>query len=472
VVILCWLFYAPVIWVVRQFIIDPFSSVLIVLLPVAWILRPKASLHFNPFRFSAIPSILFWFFLVLYLLNENYIGVHIFSAALCIATMFSFMGFFMPRCQWHDLLLPFSTVVLLLPFGGYLDVYLGFPLRLACAEWAGGILQQLGFTSVTNESIILIEEKAANVNLDCSGVKGLWAGAIFYLLLSKIEGHTVSWRWLLIGAGFIGCLLAGNVIRIVTLVIVGLIGGFAQLADLIHMGMGLLGFSISCLMAWVALRLSRSEEPPAELVKSLSAYSLTPVTLPHWQLFGFIAALIAAVWLHQPIQATEMGVTEVIALPAEYQPSDIKLSPLEQEFFTSNQALVTKHRFNVDGIEGSVLIVNSRYWKAQHEPHNCYIGQGFQLGMEGDWLLSNGNAVRFLQVNKGAKTAVYWFQLEGKVTPNYSARVLNGVTHPKNSWLMVSILFDEPTTQKRVNDILVTLQTTFSEQLIKGAING
>ncbi|NRB39748.1 MAG: hypothetical protein HRU20_14995 [Pseudomonadales bacterium] len=55
------------------------------------------------------------------------------------------------------------------------------------SNMAAEVLQALGFISISNESIILIESKAANVDLGCSGIEGLWAGGGFYLLLSLVE---------------------------------------------------------------------------------------------------------------------------------------------------------------------------------------------------------------------------------------------------------------------------------------------
>jgi len=168
-----YLFLSPLEWWGRQFLIDPFTGLLLIMLPIAWFVRPQAILRLQTLHFSLLPTLLFSLIVAVYLINENFLGVHIFSAALCVGAVYSLLGLILPAMQWRALFLPSFLLILLLPFEGYLDVYLGFPLRLLCADWAGEMLRVLGFTSITNESIILIEEKAANVDLGCSGIKGL-----------------------------------------------------------------------------------------------------------------------------------------------------------------------------------------------------------------------------------------------------------------------------------------------------------
>ncbi len=434
---------------------------LLALLLVALFIGPCIFLWQQP-RFLLLPTLFFWVVVVLYLLNENFLGIHIFSATLGICVMYSLLGMVVTKPQWKALFLPFSLLMLLLPFEGYLDIYLGFPLRLLCADWAVDVLQSLGFVSMNSESIILIEENVANVDVGCSGIKGLWAGCIFYVLLSIIEGHRVSWRWLAIGAGFTSCLLMMNVLRIVLLVLLGLVedmGDTAVLADLVHQSLGLLGFSLSCVAAWVALRLSRKQselhmvEPERVTKHSVMFQGL------------FIGGLLLALWIHQPLRPSASPPSFSFQLSNSLQTSIVPLTTVEQDFFANNQASTRKMKFDFDGLGGSMLIVSSLYWKAQHTPRNCYISQGHGLGFEGTWLLTNGSAVSFLQVDGASKTAVYWFQSVDQVTPDYSARVVNGMLNPHDNWLMVSILWNKAVDKIQAEKLVLHIQASLAEQL-------
>jgi len=456
------LFFPPLEWFFRQLVIEPINGMIFLMLPVVWFFRPRVSLQLFPVHFSLVPGLLFSLSIVAYLANENHLGIHIFSAVLFIVAIYSLLGLVLPSAQWRALFLPACLLVVVLPFSGYLDIYLGYPLRLLCANLSGEALRLLGFTSISNESIILIEERAANVDLDCSGIKGIWMGGIFYLLLSIIEEHRISWRWLMIGIGFITCLLIANVMRIVLLVLLGAIGGFYQFADIVHQCLGLLGFGFSCVLAWGALRVSR----PHRLINVVE--SELCVKFSKKIVAFFVGGLLLALWLHEPYQTNEVKSPLSVELSADLKPQHLALSRLERDFFANNQASVYKFRFDFESINGSALIVSSRYWKAQHEPHNCYLSQGFSLGFEGTWLLTNKSAVHFLRIDESGKTAVYWFQSADRITPDYSARVIDGVLAPHKNWLMVSLLLNRHIDKIEIEKLLLRIQSGLATQLTSG----
>ncbi len=456
-----YLFSSPLAWYGRQLVIDPFKGFVLALLPFICLIRLK-SLKLPRPRFSLSSTLLFGMSVTAYLINENYLAVHIFSAALCIVAFYGLLGMVLSKKQWKGLFIPFGLVVLLLPFEGYLDIYLGFPLRLLCAEWAGDVLQVFGFSFMSNESIILIEDKAAIVDLGCSGIKGLWAGSIFFLFLSIIEGYSVCWRWFAVGVGFLCCLLMANVFRIVVLVFLGLVANLASLADLIHLSLGLLGFSISCLLAWMGMKLTRPN-PGCEKdqVEEEGSQSITAQIL-------IIVGLLFALWLHKPYQPLAPLRTYNFSLPDELKPTIVQLTDVERNFFRNNHASTQKLKFDFDGTTGSVLIVSSNYWKGQHEPRNCYLGQGHSVDFEGSWLLTNDTVVRFLQIDNGSKTGAYWFQSLAQVTPDYSSRVFGGIFHPQNIWVMVSILWNHPVDQQDAEKLLLHLQNNLAQQFVTG----
>jgi exosortase O len=456
----------PLTWVTQQFVNDPFKLVLLATAPLVWYFRPqKQSLQWHNVRFSKWPVLLFWLLITAYLANENVLGVRIFSAALSIGILYALLGTAVPATQWKALFFPCCLLILLLPFEGYLDIYLGFPLRLLCAEWAGQVLQILGFNSMTNESIIFIENNAANVDLDCSGIKGLWAGAVFFVLLSVIERHRLSRRWFTIAALFVASLLLSNVLRIVLLILITQTPDIAFLADTFHLSLGLIGFSFSCVLAWALLRLTREAQPSIK-----TPYNKT--NTPNLTTSGlFVLGLLVALWLQQPYQAINLPQQSSLQLPRSLNSTTEAPTIFEQDFFTRNQATVNKFRFNAEDLSASVLVVSSRYWKAQHEPHNCYIAQGYDLGFEGIWLLNNNSAVHFMQVDGKQKTATYWFQSSKHITPDYSARVLDGIFHPQRDWLMVSILWNRSVNQQQIEKRLLLIQESLHKQLTKETNN-
>ncbi|MEN8190869.1 MAG: archaeosortase/exosortase family protein, partial [Thermodesulfobacteriota bacterium] len=200
------------------------------------------------------PGLLIWFpASIIYLYNEAYIGFHTLSAALFIVHLYGLAGHFLYRQQWQFMFLPLLLMILVLPFEHYLDVYLGFPLRLLSAQLAASLLQVADLPMLTSESILMIDNRAAMIDLDCSGIKSLWVGLIFYLLLTWIERFKVNSAWLATGLAFGLLLVLGNIFRIVILVTLELVLEFGQAARLLHQPLGLLSFALSCLVVWMVL---------------------------------------------------------------------------------------------------------------------------------------------------------------------------------------------------------------------------
>lgn len=455
------LFASPVAWYGQKLLSDPFKGVALLCLVVSLLLRIKSLPGLQP-NFTILPTLLFWLSIILYLLNENRLGIHIFSATLCIIAIYSLLGVVVSRKLWKRLLMPFGLIILMLPFEGYLDIYIGFPLRLFCAERAREILQMIGYSSISQESIILIEGKAANVELACSGIKGLWAGGIFFLLLTIVENYRISLRWFLVGTTMIGLLLAANVFRITILVFLSLVLEMPAFADLIHLALGLLGFSLSCVFTWGIAQVvcHRSEKDLVQVGNK--------VHHPQYLFLAvFIGCILVALWLHQPYRPMATPRSLDLHFPEKFRSEQVGLTRVESDFFRNNNAVTRKFSFNCGELSGSAIIVLSNYWKGQHDPRNCYKGQGHSIRFEGTWLLANNSFVRFLQID-GGKTAIYWFQSSEKITADYTSRVFNGIIHPHETWLLVSTLWEQEVNKEEIQDLLLLIQSGLAEQIRYG----
>ena len=371
-------------------------------------------------------------------------------------------GTLIARAQDAQAIGPLMFIIFMLPFEGYLDVYIGFPLRLFCAERAREILQMIGHSSISQESIILIEGKAANVELACSGMRGLWAGGIFFLLLTIVENYRISLRWFLAGTAMICLLLAANVFRITVLVFLSLIVDMSSLADLLHLALGLSGFSLSCAFTWGIAQVvcHRSEKDSVQAGNKLHRPQ-------YFFLVLFIGCILVAIWLHQPYRPMATSRSINLHFPEQFRSEQVDLTPVESDFFRNNNAVTRKFSFTHGELSGSAIIVHSNYWKGQHDPRNCYKGQGHSIRFEGTWLLDNNSFVRFLQID-GEKTAIYWFQSREQITADYSSRVFNGIIHPHESWLLVSILWEQEVSKEEIQDVLLLIQSGLAKQIQYG----
>lgn len=416
--------------------------------------------HFElPQRFCwrGWPFVTFIVACLVFLINEAYTGIHIFSAAALIMAVYGYVGFYCRPLLWRTWLVPSGLLLLLLPFEGYLDIYLGFPLRLYCAKIAGDILALLKMGGLSAEAILVAENKAAIVDIDCSGLKGLWAGLIFYLIITWIERKTISLGWFVGLAVFCGSLVTFNILRIVVLVVVDLVWGMPDIAARLHVALGLLGFVISCMLAWLLVRrLAASSQADRE--NNQEYEDRNEPTRRYCGFASVAAVLLMGILMYQPLAKSETDAQPFeIALPATLSPHRLALSAQEDEFFNRNSATAVKYGFKLDEMQGSLILVSSSYWKAHHDPRNCYRSQGIAVDVEETWRIVPGKNVKYLGLNGGAQSAVYWFQSNKNYTADFSARVFSALKDNAERWLMVSIHFNHPVdveNARRVQQVL------------------
>jgi exosortase O len=410
-----------------------------------------SQLKTNPFQTPILfhPGIFIWVPATgLYLFNEANFGIYILSSLLFILHIYGLSGHFIRRSLWRSMLLPVLLIILILPFEHYLDIYLGFPLRVFSAELAGSLLQLSNFPILTVESILMIENRAAIVDIDCSGINSLWVGAIFYLLLSWIEAYRLNFRWFVIGVIFGSLLVFANVVRIAILVALELVMQLPQLAEMLHQFLGVLGFVISCIIAWVLLLYYNTSSAMEMPIKNQVSEGLISVSV-------ILVIIIGFIMLYKPITKPILTKAQYsIQLAPQYHAKSQKLSRFEQDFFLNNNAHIQKLSFSLldKPLAGSMILVWSKNFKSQHLPENCYIASGYGVSQKGVWVFNQQLAVRFLSLIKNKQhTAIYWFQSATNTTTDYSSRIIDGLFNSARDWVMVSILWDRPVSAEEVS---------------------
>ncbi|MCK5871229.1 MAG: exosortase O [Methylococcales bacterium] len=470
------LFLPVFIWFVdKLFLINGYLHGLVLLvflvLAVHRLLKLKISVIHPPVLIH--PALLIWLpAIFLYLANEVNIGFHTLSAVLFIVYAYGLSGHFLSKNHWYAILLPVLLLILVLPFEQYLDLYVGFPLRLLSSKWAASILQVFQSQTISVESILVVDNKAAIVDLDCSGIKSLWVGLIFYLLLTWVEKYRLGLRWFLLSGLFIGLLIAANTARIVLLVILDLVLNQAELARLLHQSLGLLGFIVSSLIIWFLLHYfvpknTPTSDAPRKKVTFLQGFMSTLVIL---------SVIGLAIYNYKPFQKPNKPLIKPqFKLSEKYHLSAIKLNPQEITFFKNNASVAQKYIFEIphkqQTIKASMVLVWSQQWRSQHVPENCYLSQGYTIINKGVWTLEPQFNVRYLNLRKIREhqspipfSGVYWFQSKNRTTPDYSSRVFDSFFKPKQSWVMVSILWQTPINPTLITPFLKHLQMELSHE--------
>ncbi|MEN8189680.1 MAG: archaeosortase/exosortase family protein, partial [Thermodesulfobacteriota bacterium] len=334
---------------------------------------------------------------------------------------------------------------------------------------------------LTSESILMIDNRAAMIDLDCSGIKSLWVGLIFYLLLTWIERFKVNSAWLATGLAFGLLLVFGNIFRIVILVTLELVLEFTQAARLLHQPLGLLSFALSCLVVWMVLirfgdktrvgTENRSQDPhQPETGRSLSCAVV------------IIGILLLLIFCYRPLQtAVAAPDPHLLELPPQFGLRGASLGETEKNIYQNNRARAEKYQLSIPAengrkrVEASMVLVWSRAWKSQHVPDNCYISQGYSIIDKQLRKSDRDHIQRYLQLlptrnsteSQRPMTAVYWFQSVSGSTPDYSARVVDGLFHPNRQWVMASILFRETVEPDGVKSMIILIRQQLAQALAK-----
>ncbi|MDG2991679.1 exosortase O [Candidatus Synechococcus calcipolaris G9] len=392
------------------------------------------------------------------------------AAVFWLMSAYGFLGLVISKERWQRGLSFGILAAVILPFSLDMNVGLGFPLRLWTANTVAHLFSQLGGTVITSQDIVVLENTFAQVDLPCSGLKGLGVGFIFFLLITCVERCSMGIGWLLVCLTQGLLLIVANVGRVAILVFLGAIHQ-ERLAAILHVPLGVIGFITCLLVTWVLLRclpkielktVPKTDRYPAPRTEKDGR---SPLGISPWPLG--MATLVFLVLMGLP--PASLGTTGLADLhhlpwPASLERQVLALSPLEETFFAQIPGtIVTKEAFAQGDISGTFLVVGSSSWRSHHAPEQCFQGNGFQLTSLTETTLGPNLPVHWLTLNGGAQTAAYWFQSPQRITPHYLDRFWASLGRsPANSWLMVSILFDPgyPATDPQIQDLAQTIQET------------
>jgi len=174
--------------------------------------------------------------------------------------------------SWRKGLVMAGLTALALPFALVPGTGMGFYLRLLTADAAAQILAMIGHASLGAHDVLIFDNGIAQVDLPCSGLKSLFTGTGFFFVASLIMGREVNLKWMIgyavfagllivantlrvnlkwmIGyAVFAGLLIVANTLRVTLLIWVSEILEYRDIAETIHMPLGVMLFCLVCTCA-------------------------------------------------------------------------------------------------------------------------------------------------------------------------------------------------------------------------------
>jgi len=257
---------------------------------------------------------------------------------------------------------------LALPIVSSLQFYMGYPLRLAAAEGAVGLLKLGGVMVVRNGVNIELGGQLIGVDPACSGILMLWHALAAAMALCAM--HRSSWR-ITLAAGFLAVLLVipANILRATWLALVE--SGRCEAFNPGHGNAGLLCFAVVLIPLWWFV----SKWPHREIPASPSAAprvidQMILLVAGVLALVSFVrpeAAAMAAPSLPPPTNFTFNGLT----LPLKPLPA----SAAELAFASSFPGSLSSHRW------GENQVILRRVTKATrmlHPSRDCLRASGFK----------------------------------------------------------------------------------------------
>ncbi|MBU2713689.1 hypothetical protein, partial [Zooshikella harenae] len=242
-----------------------------------------------------------------------------------------------------------------------------------------------------------------------------------------------------------------------------------------------LGFVSSCTIIWYLIRFLKAKiidnnkpqlgifsgvQRSVPIVESDSVFKQNHLI----GMLSVISIVLACILCYQPFPKQHIqNSIKTLQLPATFAGYEISLSKQEKEFFKRNAAEAIKYQLRWNGHKGSLLFIRSRYWKAQHDPRNCYSAQGITVDDEKTLVFSNSNkhklTIKYLSLNQGKQTGFYWFQSRDQQTADFSARLFSGWHKPNVPWIMVSVAWHDPLSIQSIEQVTQQLYWHINTQL-------
>ncbi len=357
---------------------------------------------------------------------------------------YGLIGLWLAPSVWRRGLPVAIAIACLLPFGVQFSTGVGTPARIFTAQLVEWILHSWEISAISAGDVIVLETGVAYVDVPCSGLKSMWTGTLFLLASTWLEGRQIGLRWVLIGLANLGFLAIANTGRVLILTILTHVLHQSAWAEILHVPLGLIGFMMASLLTWGLLRLV----PKAGSLSSLGDQPEVAAMGLNWRsLLGLTGLLLALAIVPVPHSDQAIAAVDLAKLQwaAPMQTQPLALNPQEQKFFADYPGVTTrKQQFQYGDLTGTSVLVASPTWQAHHSPEVCLASIGHKIAPLIQQIVTPAVTARWLSLDNGTRSAVYWFQSATRTTDDFNSRFWDDVFRRESRWTMVSVIFDRP----------------------------
>ena len=367
---------------------------------------------------------------------------------------------------WRKGLIMAGLSALALPFALVPGTGMGFYLRLLTADAAAQLLALIGHSSLEAHDVLIFDNGIAQVDLPCSGLKSLFTGTGFFFLASLIMRREANIKWIIGYSIFAILLVVANAFRVTILIWVSEIMQHRDIAETIHMPLGLMLFCAVCMSGVFILHKLKPMKLAKDEVIAVESRSIIPA-LTLSVLAGFM--LLAT---SDMLPRNNLSGPSDITLPKVLDAQTVALTPTETRFFGArDQTSAKKWMFEYHGFSGSMLVVRSGAANGLHAPEVCMLGNGISVDQMETRIFNSGK-YRHLTVDNGRRNAVYWMQSERTITDDFRKRLGDFILGGQDDWVMVTILFDErlnlaesPNNKTSLDTLMLALQSHYGAEI-------
>jgi exosortase O len=356
---------------------------------------------------------------------------------------YGLLGLWLAPAVWRRGLPVGMAIACLLPFGVQFSTGVGAPARILTAHIVEWILHRWQISAISAGDVIILDTGVAYVDVPCSGLKSMWTGTLFLLAATWLEGRQIGLRWLGVGLINLGLLAIANTGRVLILTMLVHVLHQSAWAEILHVPLGLIGFVMASLLTWGLLRFV-----PNQAAHRGTSAQIDRVVAPglNWRSLGALAGLLLVLAI-VPMPQQDRAVAAVDlsklqwAAPMQTQTLDLNLQ--EQKFFASYPGVTTrKQQFQYGALTGTSVLVASPTWQAHHAPELCLTAIGYKVAPTIQRVITPAVTARWLSLDDGKRSAVYWFQSATRTTDDFTSRFWDDVFRRESRWTMVSAVFD------------------------------
>lgn len=355
---------------------------------------------------------------------------------------YGLLGLWIAPAGWRRGLPVAIAIACLLPFGVQFSTGVGTPARIFTAQIVEWILHSWQISAISAGDVIVLDTGVAYVDLPCSGLKSMWTGTLFLLAATWLEGRQIGLRWLGVGIANLVLLAIANTGRVLILTVLTYVFHQTAWAEILHVPLGLSGFVMASLLTWGLLRWV----PKAGIQSSPKQFEMTPSIGLNWRsLLGLAGVLLALAIVPVPQPDRVIAAVDLAKFQwsAPMQAQTLALNPQEQKFFANYPGVTArKQQFQAGELTGTAVMVASPTWQAHHSPEVCLAAIGYKIAPTVQRVVTPAVTARWLSLDGGKKSAVYWFQSATRTTDDFNSRFWDDVFHREFRWTMVSVVFD------------------------------